>query len=182
MNDKHKPQELVELAKKLRMILLDVDGVLTDGGIVLIDGDGDGEARRFDAKDGMGIKLAQAAGLTVAIVTSRYSRLVERRAHELEIKEIFQGIACKYDVLKPLIDKYEINASEVSFIGDDLQDMSIMKSVGMPIAVRNAIDKIKGCSVYVTTACGGYGAVREAVEWILDLRGDKEKIYKLVTG
>ena len=139
-------------------------------------------AKRFDAKDGMGIKLAQAAGLTVAIVTSRYSRIVERRAHELDIREVFQGIACKYDVLKPLVDKYDINASEVSFIGDDLQDMSIMKSVGMPIAVRNAIDRIKDCSVYVTNASGGYGAIREAVEWILDLRGDKEEVYKRVTG
>ncbi len=180
MNYKHIPQELVGLAKKLRMVLLDVDGVLTDGGIVLIDGDG--EAKRFDVKDGMGIKLAQAAGLTVAIVTSRYSKIVERRAHELDITEVFQEVDCKHDVLKPLIDKYDINASEVSFIGDDLQDMSIMKSVGIPISVRNATDIIKDCSVYVTDASGGYGAVREAVEWILDLRGDKEEVYKRVTG
>ena len=180
MNYKHISQELAELAKKLRMILLDVDGVLTDGGIVLIDGDG--EAKRFDVKDGMGIKLAQAAGLTVTIVTSRYSRIVERRARELDITEVFQGVACKHDVLKPLIDKYDINASEISFIGDDLQDMSIMESVGIPIAVRNAIDIIKDCSVYVTDASGGYGAVREAVEWILDIRGDKEEVYKRVTG
>ena len=162
------------------MLLLDVDGVMTDGGIILIGQEG--EAKRFDVQDGMGINLAKAAGLTVGIVTSRTSEVVLRRSKELGIHEVCQGTRHKADVLDPLLEEYGIEASQVAYIGDDIQDMSIMKRVGIPIAVENAVGAVKECSLYVTHARGGHGAVREAVEWLLDLRGDKEKVYKLVTG
>ena len=174
------PQQLDELARSLRMLLLDVDGVLTDGGIILIGQNG--EAKRFDVQDGMGISLAKAAGLIVGIVTSRNSEVVQRRAKELGISEVSQGTKRKVDVLNSLLKKYGIEASQAAYIGDDIQDMPIMKRVGVPIAVQNAVGPVKEISVYVTQACGGHGAVREAVEWLLDIRGDKDEVYKLVTG
>jgi len=162
------------------MLLLDVDGVMTDGGIILIGQEG--EAKRFDVQDGMGINLAKAAGLTVGIVTSRISDVVLRRSQELGIHEVCQGAGHKADVLDSLLKKYGIETSQVAYIGDDIQDLSIMKRVGIPIAVQNAVGPVKECSRYVTQARGGHGAVREAVEWLLDLRGDKEIVYKQVAG
>ena len=153
-----------------------MDGVLTDGGIILI-GDSD-EAKRFDVQDGMGVNLARAAGLKVGIVTSRESAVVKRRASELNIDDLFQGIRNKLVVLDLVLGKYRIQADQTAFIGDDIQDLSIMKQVGMPIAVQNAVQLVKDHSVYVTKASGGHGAVREAVEWLLDIRGDKDKVLE----
>ena len=173
-------QQLQKLASRLRILLLDVDGVLTDGGIVLIGEDQ--EAKRFDVKDGMGVNIARSAGLKVGIITSRKSSVVERRANELHLDEVFQGAARKTEVLDQLLEKYGVEASQVGYIGDDIQDIPIMEQVGIPIAVQNAVDAVKQCSVYVTQACGGHGAVREAVEWLLDLRGDKDEAYKQALG
>lgn len=176
MTDSSERVDFPDLAANLRILLLDVDGVLTDGGIILI-GDID-EAKRFDVQDGMGINLARAAGLKVGIVTSRDSVVVKRRAAELGVDDLFQGIGNKPEVLDVLLNKYGIEARQAAYIGDDIQDLSIMKRVGIPIAVQNATQSVKERSVYVTKACGGHGAVREAVEWLLDLRGDKIKVLK----
>ena len=166
--------DITRLAEDLKIILLDVDGVLTDGGIILID-DAQ-EAKRFNVQDGMGINLAHAAGLKVGIVTSRDSAVVRRRAAELNIDDLYQGVADKPQVLAMLREKHDIAAKHAAFIGDDIQDISIMKIVGIPIAVQNAIKEVKDHSVYVTTASGGHGAVREAVDWLLELRGDRSKV------
>jgi 3-deoxy-D-manno-octulosonate 8-phosphate phosphatase (KDO 8-P phosphatase) len=162
------------------MLLLDVDGVLTDGGIILIGKDG--EAKRFDVQDGMGITLARAAGLKVGIITSRSSEVVQRRAQELGIDEVFQGARRKVEVLELLLQRYDIKPAQAAYIGDDIQDIPIMRRVGVPIAVQNAVQAVKECGVYVTRACGGHGAVRESVEWLLELRGDRNKAYESVTG
>lgn len=162
------------------MLLLDVDGVLTDGGIILIDGHG--ESKRFDVQDGMGVNLARAAGLRVGIVTSRTSEIVERRAQELNIDDVLQGVRHKPDVLDLMHRKHGLDPSQIAFIGDDLQDVGLMRLVGIPIAVQNAVPKAKECSVYVTKAPGGHGAVREAVEWLLELKGTKEEVYERVIG
>lgn len=164
----------------LKILLLDVDGVLTDGGIILI-GDFD-EAKRFDVQDGMGVNLARAAGLKVGIVTSRESAVVKRRAAELNIDDLLQGVGSKSEVLDLLLSKYDIQAEQAAFIGDDIQDISIMQRVGMPIAVQNAAEAVKAQSSYVTRASGGNGAVREAVEWLLDLRGNKDEVYRMATS
>jgi 3-deoxy-D-manno-octulosonate 8-phosphate phosphatase (KDO 8-P phosphatase) len=163
------------LAKGLTFLLLDVDGVMTDGGIIYAGEDR--ESKRFDVQDGMGINLARIAGLKVGIVTSRESVVVTRRAAELNIDEVFQGIRNKLEVLTVLAEKYHVKPAEVAYIGDDIQDISIMDRVGMPIAVQNALPKVKEHSLYVTGVCGGHGAVREAVEWLLDLRGDIDRAY-----
>ncbi len=174
------PGEVRALAQELRMILLDVDGVLTDGGIIIISGEA--EAKRFNAQDGMGITLAQAAGLEIGIVTARNSEIVQRRANELGIQEVYQGARHKGEVLEIILEKRAVEAKQIAFIGDDVQDLPIMRRVGISIAVQNAIPAVKACSTHVTRACGGNGAVREAIEWLLELRGDLEKVYRQYTG
>ena len=169
-----------ELAMNLKILLLDVDGVMTDGGIILVGTDG--EAKRFDVKDGMGITLAKMAGIEVGIVTSRDSEVVRRRANELGIEHVYQGARQKSETLDIVLENLSLDSSQVAFIGDDIQDIPIMRRVGFPVAVQDAMPEVKKHSAYVTEAQGGHGAVREAVEWLLQLRGDREKVYRSVTG
>ena len=157
------------------MLLLDVDGTLTDGGIIIVGRDV--EAKRFDAQDGMGITLARAAGLTVGIITGRSSEVVQRRAGELGIEELHQGVSNKVETLDKLLKRQGLDSSQAAYIGDDLPDIPIMRQVGLPIAVQNAVPEVKQCCLHVTVASGGHGAVREAVDWILELRGDKSSVY-----
>ena len=171
---------LQKLASDLRILLLDVDGVMTDGGIVLIGQHQ--EAKRFDVQDGMGVNMLRAAGLMVGIVTSRTSDVVQRRAKELSIDELFQGVKDKPSVLEILRDKHGIEPTEAAFVGDDLQDIPLLRRVGIAIAVQNAAADVKQCSSYVSQASGGHGAVREIAEWLLDLRGDMGRVYKSITG
>jgi 3-deoxy-D-manno-octulosonate 8-phosphate phosphatase (KDO 8-P phosphatase) len=171
---------LQDLASDLRMLLLDVDGVMTDGGIILI-GQGE-EAKRFDVQDGMGVNMLRAAGLMVGIVTSRTSDVVQRRANELNIDELFQGVKDKTAILDILRDKHGIEPAQTAFVGDDLQDIPLLRRVGIAIAVANAVSEVKICCDYVTRAEGGHGAVREAAEWLLELRGYKERIVQSITG
>ena len=172
--------EIAALAAGLRILLLDVDGVLTDGGIILIGGDQ--EAKRFDVQDGMGIGMLRSAGILIGIVTSRTSQVVQRRAEELSIEELFQGVRHKPEVLDSLLAKYGIEPSQVGFVGDDLQDIPLIRLIGLPIAVQNAAPEVKENCVYVSRANGGHGAVREIAEWLLELRGDKERVVRSITG
>lgn len=172
--------ELASLASRLRIVLFDVDGVMTDGGIILIGRDL--EAKRFDVQDGMGINLLRAAGLLVGLVTSRTSDVVQRRANELSIDELFQGVKEKPSVLARIQQKYGIDPSQASFTGDDLQDIPLLRQVGIPIAVSNAVTEVKDCCSYVTRAEGGHGAVREIAEWLLGLRGEKNLAIQSTTG
>ncbi len=173
-------QPLADLAANLRIVLLDVDGVMTDGGIILIGSDL--EAKRFDVQDGMGINMLRAAGMMVGIVTSRTSDVVQRRAKELSLDELFQGVKDKPSVLATLQEKYGIDPAQAAFMGDDLQDIPLLRRVGISIAVQNAAAEVKECCSHVTLAGGGRGAVREAAEWLLELRGDKERIIQSITG
>jgi len=158
------------LAKSIRLLLLDVDGVLTDGRIILHSNNE--ESKNFHVHDGIGIKLAQSAGLTVGIITSRTSSVVSERAKELAIDELVQGSQNKLLSLNKLVSKYKINHSQTAYIGDDLQDIPILESVGLPMSVNNAISLVKDSCIYVSESDGGKGAVREAVEWLLDKRGE----------
>ena len=168
--------EYTRLAKALKMLLLDVDGVLTDGTIIL-SGSGD-EVKHFNVHDGMGITLAQAAGLRIGILTGRSSKVVQRRAEELKIEEVVQGSGNKGQDLDRLIEKYSISCEEIAYIGDDIPDLPVMRRVGMPIAVANARPEVKAACIFVTHETGGNGAVREAIEWLLELRRQKDEIYK----
>ena len=182
MTNYHSPdlESIRNLASRLQILLLDVDGVLTDGGIILVGRED--ECKRFDVQDGMGIALAKTAGLKIGIITSRKSDVVSRRAAELQIDNVFQGAGKKTDILDNLLDLYKIDASQAAYIGDDIQDIGVMTRVGIPIAVQNARSIVKENSVYVTNARGGYGAGREAVEWLLELRGDLNSTFDRVIG
>ena len=162
------------------MLLLDVDGVMTDGGIIL--SSGEGESKRFDVKDGIGIALARASGLLIGIITGRSSEVVCRRANELNIDLLFQGIQRKQDILGLLLSEHGLMPTSIAYIGDDVPDIPIMERIGMPIAVQDAVERVKNISIYVTDSCGGYGAIREAAEWLLDLRDDTDRAYKIISS
>ncbi len=160
-------------AQKIRMLLLDVDGVMTDGGILL--GSDSIELKKFHAHDGMGIALAKAVGILVGILTGRDSEAVRRRAKELEIDEIQQGTIDKEKGYEAILKKYGLKDEEIAYVGDDLLDIPILKRAGLSICVANGVEEAKKVSHYVTKKKGGEGAVREAVEKILTRKGKKKE-------
>jgi len=151
------------------LILSDVDGVLTDGGIEY---DNQGiESKKFHARDGLGISLWQRAGNRFGIVTARSSQIVKTRAAELGIETVRQGFEKKQPVVKEIIEQLNLSASQVAFIGDDLPDLAAMKYVGLAVAVADAAPEVREVADLVTTCPGGTGAVRETVETILKAQG-----------
>lgn len=162
-----------ERTRKIRMILLDVDGVMTDGGILL--GPEEMELKRFHVHDGMGIALAKAAGLLIGILTGRDSEAVRKRAKELDIDEVQQGAMDKEKGLEAILQRYGLKDEEIAYVGDDLLDIPILKRAGLSICVANGVEEVKKVSHYVTQRRGGEGAVREAVEMILEGKGKKEE-------
>lgn len=169
--------EIKRRAEGLHLLLLDVDGVMTDGGIILV-GETE-EAKCFNVQDGMGVTLVRAAGIKVGIITGRESSVVRRRAQELKIDEVCQGFFHKEEALNLLLDKHALDTSQVAYVGDDVLDLPVMKRVGLPIAVSNARPEVKAQSIYVTQARGGHGAVREVIDWLLEIRGQREEVYGL---
>ena len=158
--------KLQKKAEKIKLLLTDVDGVLTDGRIVL--GNHGEEFKFFHVQDGMGLQLAREAGISVAIITGRESELVRRRAEELEIEEVHQNIEDKVRVFTDLLAQEGLEAEEAAYIGDDINDLPILERVGLALTVANGVDKVKKEADYVTDRAGGQGAVREAVELILE--------------
>ena len=152
-------------AQKIKVFITDVDGILTDGSIFL--GNNGEEFKAFNSQDGMGIKLAQREGIETAIITGRESRIVERRANELDISEVYQGIDDKVNVLKELMEKYEVDYNQIAYIGDDLNDLPVLKKVGLSFTAANGVDQVKKIADYITEKSGGRGAVREAIDLIL---------------
>lgn len=164
-----------ELAARVRLVGLDVDGVLTDGGVYLgaTDSGERVETKRYDITDGLGIRLLQDAGLTVAIVTGRESHSVRLRAAELGIEECHQdATAAKLPIVERLIGRLGISWEEVAFIGDDLADLPVLRRAGLPVAVGNAATEVRAAAHWVTTRRGGAGAVRELAEALLGARGE----------
>lgn len=167
--------ELVERAKNLKLLVLDVDGVLTEGELTLVGEEL--EAKRFYIHDGMGIIFLRTAGITIGIITGRVSPMVRRRAAELKIDEVCEGFFFKQEGMEALVEKLGLSLDESAYVGDDIHDVPALKIVGLPISVANARPEVKDHSVYVSTAAGGHGAVREIAEWILELRGEKQEIF-----
>ncbi len=153
------------MSHPIRLVALDVDGVLTDGTLYL-SASGD-EMKAFHARDGMGIALALSAGLEVAFVTARTSEIVRRRAAELRVPHALQGVRDKSAAVKELAARLEVPAAAVAFIGDDLNDLPVFAWCGLAIAVADAAAPVRAAAHWVTQAPGGRGAVREAVERIL---------------
>ncbi|MCX8160600.1 MAG: HAD hydrolase family protein [Candidatus Saccharicenans sp.] len=151
------------------MILMDVDGTLTDGTIfVLPDGE---EVKAYHVQDGLGIFLAHLAGLKTGIITGKTSRALEIRAGRLGLQELHQGILDKKKVLLDIARRHNLDLAEIAFIGDDLGDLEVMKMVGFPAAVADAHRAIKKVARYRCSRPGGRGAVREVVEFILKAQG-----------
>jgi 3-deoxy-D-manno-octulosonate 8-phosphate phosphatase (KDO 8-P phosphatase) len=162
-------KKIKDIAKNIKLLILDVDGVLTDGSIIL-DNEGN-EFKAFHVRDGHGIKMLEKAGINVAIITGRYSKVVDRRAKELGIKEVFQRCHIKSVAFDHLIEKFGLRPEEVAYIGDDIVDIPIFKRVGLSIAVSDATEETKAEAMMVTRNRGGKGAVREICEFLLKSKG-----------
>lgn len=155
--------------RKVKLLLLDVDGVLTDGRIVY-------DSRRrdskfFDVHDGLGVYVLHKFGINTIIITAKNSKAIAPRSKDMRVAEVFAGIFPKTMVLERIIKKYSVSLEEICFVGDDLVDLSLMRKVGLPVAVANARDEIKEACAYVTNCSGGRGAVREVAELILKSQG-----------
>lgn len=167
---------VLDKLKNIKLLLLDVDGVLTDGGIIYND-DGT-ETKIFNVKDGLGIRLLMEAGIHLCIVTGRRSNALISRCKNLGIDHIYDGVGNKVDVLEAILAQTGLSASEVAFIGDDLPDLGLMKKIGLSIAVSDADKTILENADMITSAKGGHGAVREACEAILKAKGLWENILE----
>ena len=154
-----------ERAKKIKMLLLDVDGVLTDGRIIY-DSRGH-DSKFFDVHDGLGVHLLRKAGIKTILITAKGSRCIKPRAKDMQVEAVFGNIMPKTKVYDGIKDKYKLKDDDICFVGDDLVDLGIMKVVGLSIAVNNACQEIKDAAHYVTTHLGGRGAVREVAQIIL---------------
>lgn len=153
----------------IKLLVLDVDGVLTDGGLYI---DDDGKpSKKFNVKDGLGIKLAQRFGIQVAILTGKTSGVVQHRADELGIEHVIQGSGDKGADITTLAQRVGVSLEETAMIGDDLPDLPAFAVVGYPIAVGDASSVAKDAAQHVTAATGGNGAVREAIEHLLKAQG-----------
>lgn len=155
--------------KKIKMLVLDVDGVLTDGRIV-VDERGR-ETKNFDVLDGMGIVLWRQAGGKTALISARSSRAVEHRAKDLKIDKVYQDVYPKIKAYDKMLREFRLTDDEVCFVGDDLPDLAVIRRAGFGVAVANARPEIKRAAGYITQASGGYGAVREVIEMILKAQG-----------
>jgi len=166
--------------KNIKLLALDVDGVLTDGRI-MIDSEGR-EIKVFSAHDGMGIKAALQAGIKIAFITSRDSKAVIVRAGELGVKDVYVGRTDKIIAVKELVKKYSIDIKEVCYIGDDLVDLQAIVESGWGVTVPEAPDEIRKHADFITTRSCGCGAVREVIEIILKSNGSWDKLINEYLG
>jgi 3-deoxy-D-manno-octulosonate 8-phosphate phosphatase (KDO 8-P phosphatase) len=171
-------------ARKIKIIIFDVDGVLTDGGIWLIpvpvSVDGKIETRMVEAKgynahDGTAISLARLGGLKCGIITKRISETVALRAHDLKLEFIYQGQAFKMKPIREILEREGATLEEICYVGDDVIDLPVMRNCGLAIAVADARENVKAEAHYVTPNRGGHGAARDAVEFILQAKGTLDK-------
>ena len=160
----------------IKLVLLDVDGTLTDGGIYR--GNNGEELKRFNVKDGYAIVNAQKLGIEFGIITGRKTELVEIRAKELKIKYLYQGISEKTVILEEIMKKDSLSKEEIAYMGDDLNDLLIMKQVGLSGTPKDAVDEVIQVADFVSKKNGGSGAVREFVEHILKKDGKWEIFLK----
>ena len=158
-------KDILSAAKNIKLLLLDVDGVLTDGKLYY--GNSGEELKAFNIQDGLGIKLLQQAGIQVGIITGRVSALLQRRADELGISPVIQGREDKLTALRELLQGMNLGLNEIAFMGDDLPDLSVINTVGLGITVANASSTLTTEAAWQTRRSGGDGAVREAAEMIL---------------
>lgn len=162
--------------RRLKLLLTDVDGVMTDGSLLLL-ADG-GEAKAFHVRDGLGLVLARRAGLRTGLISGRTSEAVTRRAAELELDVVVQGAGDKAAALRRILAEQGLEASEVAYIGDDVNDLPVLSQVGLSAAPADAPVEVKAQTFMVTDAAGGRGCLREFIEAILRARGDWERVLQ----
>jgi 3-deoxy-D-manno-octulosonate 8-phosphate phosphatase (KDO 8-P phosphatase) len=164
---------LAQRLQAVKAVMLDVDGVLTDGGIYY---DPTGrEIKRFHVADGLGMELLRHAGIRVVILSGRVAEAITRRAAELRVTDCYQGVRDKKAQIERLRQQWQMKAEELLYVGDDLNDLPAFEAVGVRVAVANADAMLRSQAHYVTQATGGNGAVREVCEWLLKARGEWEK-------
>ena len=175
--------EVIERGNKVKLVIADVDGVLTDGSIYkAIDPAtlADIEFKNFSIVDGAGIALARLLDLRVAIISGRPSLATDARVKELIIEDVYTGSLNKMTPYEDLKSKYSLNDEDFAFIGDDIIDLNLMENVGAPIAVANAYHLIKDIAIYTTRLAGGQGAFREAIDWLAMCQGRYEEGIQLM--
>jgi len=162
-------KKIEEKLKKVKMLLLDVDGVMTDGRIIM---DSEGrELKNFNVRDGHGLVMIQRYGIAVGILTGRKSDVVDHRARDLKITEVYQGALNKKEIFLQILQKNNLTSEDIAYMGDDIVDIPVLKMVGFSVAVADALDLVKKTADYITVNKGGYGAVREVCEMLLEAQG-----------
>jgi 3-deoxy-D-manno-octulosonate 8-phosphate phosphatase (KDO 8-P phosphatase) len=162
-------KDILERAKAIKLVIFDVDGVLTDGSLFL--GDDGLEYKAFNSRDGHGMKMLQESGITVAIITGRSSKVVDYRMESLGIKHVYQGQQDKRVAFAEILDKLQLTPQQVAYVGDDVVDLPVMSKVGLAIAVQDAHPMVLKHAHWQTPHCGGRGAGRDVCEMLMEARG-----------
>ncbi len=173
-------REVIERASRIRLLLLDVDGVLTEGKVFL--DEGGRELKVFYVRDGVGLKLLRREGIEVGFITGRSSEALTRRAEELGVGWVIQGTRDKVRAYERIAQEVGVDADEVCFVGDDIVDIPLLKRVGLPVVVADGAEEAKRHALYVTRSPGGRGAVREVCELLLQAQGKWEEIIRGYEG
>jgi len=163
-------------AKKIKLLMLDIDGVFTDGRIYF--GNYGDEIKSFNVLDGFGVLLARRAGIKVVIITAKGSKIVKKRAKEMSIDGLYLNSTDKRKVYEKVLKKFKVTPEEACFLGDDLLDTPVLKRVGLAVAVPNAVDEAKANSHMVTTKSGGHGAVREICDFLIKSQGKWSEVTR----
>lgn len=167
-------EDLRQKAGKIKLLLLDVDGVLTDGRIIY---DSRGrDMKFFDVHDGLGVHVLSKVGIKTVLITAKGSRAIRPRARDMRVEQVIEDIFPKCKALDKIMEKYKVDPGQICFVGDDLVDLSLMRKVGLPIAVFNACPEIKQAAAYITIREGGRGAVREVAELLLKSQGKWQEV------
>ncbi len=171
-------KQIREKVAKIKMLISDVDGVLTDG--TIYKSSSGEELKKFNVTDGSGIAMARATGLKIALISGRYSKATSIRAKEMRIEDVYNGTLDKIEPYTELKEKYDLEDEEIAYLGDDIIDLPVMEIAGVPIAVANAVDIIKDVALHITAKSGGDGAFREAIDWIITVQGRYEEALQTV--
>jgi len=165
-------QDVLNKAAQIKLVVFDVDGVLTDGGLFF--GDDGQEYKAFYSRDGLGMKLLQKTGVEIGVITARNSKVVEHRMHNLGIENVYQGKLNKLDAFHHLLAKLNVSAAQTAYTGDDVVDLPVMKEAGLAIAVQDAHPFVKQHAHWITQHNGGRGAARDVCELIMQAQGTLE--------
>ncbi len=169
-------EDVIERAKKIKLLVMDVDGVLTDGRIIL--GNYGDEIKNFDVNDGLGIMLVRKSGIKTVILTAKASRVVTKRAKDLKIDKVYHNFHYKIKALEMIRKKFKMNDDAICFVGDDVIDIPVLKRIGLAVSPPNAMIDVKEFAHFITEKPGGRGAVREVCDLLLKAQGKWAEITK----